>query len=203
MSGDTNLSGKKNTIAYVSRSCQADLSTQQSIFAYLAAVAHLDKIVNLRAWTDSCFANAGAVNAGVRLDLNAVTKDGEAGLNDLLPMIALVFGEAKPVSSDDNSVLQDDIVPELAVLANHGVRVREEITADARTAIDNDVRKNDAVIADDYVFIDHDKRSYGSSRTNSCGWMNLCGGMNARCIFRWLIKERESACERQVWIRAA
>ena len=145
MTRDANLSGENHFITDFGRSREADLSAEQRIFANFAAVTNLDKIIHLCARADTRFANAGAVNASVCLDLDPVAEDCGAGLDNLLPVVVFIFGEAEAVGSDDHAVLQDDIVTELAVFPNHGVGMGEKVVTDAGAAIDDDVRQNDAI----------------------------------------------------------
>ena len=49
------------------------------------AVADLDEVVDLGAGVDAGFADGGAVDAGVGLDLDVVFKDGAARLQDFVP----------------------------------------------------------------------------------------------------------------------
>ena len=87
MTGDANLTSENHFVTDFGRSSQANLSTEQRIFANFAAVTDLNKIINLCARADTGFSDAGAVNAGVRLDLDTVAENCGARLDDLLPMI--------------------------------------------------------------------------------------------------------------------
>ena len=203
MTRDANLSGENHFITDFGRSREADLSAEQRIFANFAAVTNLDKIIHLCARADTRFANAGAVNASVCLDLDPVAEDCGAGLDNLLPVIVFIFGEAEAVGTDDNTVLQDDGLAQLAVFADYGVRVSEEVVANTCAAVDDDVRQNDATIANDYVFVDDHVRADGGTRADSRRCMNLRCGMDAGLVFGRLIEKCKGASEGQVRVRTA
>ncbi len=83
-----------------------------------------------------------------------VLEDGWAGLEDLVPASIGLLCEAEAVGADDGSVLEDDVVAELAVLTNDGVGVGEEVVADADVRIDDDVGEDDGVVAEGDVVAD-------------------------------------------------
>src|SRR5208283_5924296 len=155
VAGDAYLSGENHVVAYIRRSGQADLRDEQRVVAYGATVADLDQVVDLRAAPNAGFANAGAVDAGVGLDLDVAFDDHVAGLTDIVPVSRVVLGEAKPVDADLGAVLQQNVVSQSAEFPDHGVSVREEIVADGDSAIDDDVSQQDGVVSDDDVFVDH------------------------------------------------
>jgi hypothetical protein len=163
-------------------------------------VTDLDEVVYLCAGPDSGLADGGAVDAGIGLDFNRVLKDGRAGLEDLVPASVGLLCEAEAVGADDGSVLEDDVVAELAVLANDRVGMREEVVAGADVRIDDDVGEDDGVVpegdvvADDGVCADvcvgADLRSGGD---NGCG-------VDAGCIGGRLIEEFDSPGEGEVGV---
>jgi len=80
-------------------------------------------------------------------NFDGVFEDGGAGLDDLVPGVVGLFGEAEAVGSDDGSVLQDDVVAELAVLADDGVGVGEEVVSGADVGVEDDVGEEGGVVA--------------------------------------------------------
>src|ERR1035437_8519681 len=66
VAGDAYLSGKNHVVADIRGSGQADLRDEQRVVANGATVAYLNQVVDLRAASNARFANAGAVDAGVR-----------------------------------------------------------------------------------------------------------------------------------------
>ena len=60
----------------------------------------------------------------------------------------MVAGEAEAVGSYDGSVLEGYVVAYLAVLADDGVGVGEEVVADGGVGVDDGVREDDGVVAE-------------------------------------------------------
>ena len=89
-------------------------------------MADLHQIVDLCAAANPGFAHAGTVNAGVGLHLHVVFDHHRRGLRDLVPAPVFVLGESEPVRADHNSVLQQHIIPQLAVLPHHSVGMSKE-----------------------------------------------------------------------------
>src|ERR1700758_2567148 len=83
VAGDAYLPGENHVVAYVGGAGQADLGAEQGVVSDDAAVADVDHIVDLRPAADAGFANAGAVDAGVGLDLDVALNRHVAGLHDL------------------------------------------------------------------------------------------------------------------------
>ena len=121
-------------------------------------MAYLDEIVDLGSRLNAGLADAGAVDAGIRLDFDAFFEDGGTGLNDFVPAFTGrhpgLFSEAETVRADNSSVLEDDIVAKLAVLAYDGVGMGKEMIADADMGIEDGVRQESGMIADDNMISD-------------------------------------------------
>src|SRR3974377_911284 len=117
------------------------------------AVAYLREVVDLHPACDAGLADAGAVNARVRLDFYVALYATRARLRNLLPMIAIAR-KTETVRSDNRAVLQHNIVAELAILAHNGVRMGEEVVSDARSAINDHVRQKHSVVAKYHAVVD-------------------------------------------------
>src|SRR5208337_3515132 len=154
MSSDADLTGENHVLADDRRSRQADLRAEKGVLADGRAVSDLHQIVDLYPSSDAGFPNAGAIHAGVGLDLDVTLQHGGTGLRDLFPVV-IVAGKSKPVTADDSAILQDHIVAERAMLAYHGVRVREEVVPDAGAAIDDHMGQEHGVVPDFDVVRDH------------------------------------------------
>src|SRR5262249_4035926 len=139
--------------------CQSDLSGQQCIFADAAAMANLDKIVDLRTAPDASLLEAGAVDASVRLNLHVVVHNDRFGLSDFVPAAFVVLGEAKAVGANDRAILQDHVVCQPTPFTHDGMRVSEEVVADLYIAINHHVSENHGICTDLHVFADDDIRS--------------------------------------------
>jgi len=163
-------------------------------------MADLDQIVDLGSGVDAGFADGGAVDAGVGLDLDVVFEDGRAGLEDLVPASVGLSGESEAVGAYDGTVLEDDVVAELAVLTDDGVGVGEEVVANASVGIEDDMGEDDGVIpngdlvADDGVGADVGVGSYLSCRCDGCS------GMDAGSVGWRLIEELDRAGEGEVGV---
>ena len=72
-----------------------------------------------------------------------------------MPVAGVVLGEAEAVGADYGSILQEDVVSQLAEFSDYGVGVGEEIVAYGCSAIDDHVRQQDGVISDYGVFVDY------------------------------------------------
>ena len=81
-----------------------------------ATVADLDQVVDFRAAADAGLADAGAVDAGIGLDLDVVFDGNVAGLDDFVPaagvvvIVVVMLGEAETVAAYDYAVLEQNVV---------------------------------------------------------------------------------------------
>ncbi len=82
-------------------------------------MAYVDQVVDLGAASDAGFAYAGAVDAGICLDLGIALYHYVAGLHDFVPAAGLVFisniasfdlREAEAVGAYYGSILEQDVV---------------------------------------------------------------------------------------------
>ena len=143
VAGACGLTGEDDIFSDPGGAGEADLRAEEGIFTDGAAVADLDEVIYFGSSANAGLADRGPVDGGVGLDLDVVFEDGGAGLEDLVPGGAgggvMVAGEAEAVGSDDGTVLEGDVVAELAILADDGVGVGEEVVADGRVGVEDDV----------------------------------------------------------------
>jgi len=168
-------------------------------------VAYHDEIVDLDAGVDVGFADGGAVDGGVGLDLDVVVEDGDAGLEDLVPCGAVggggvVVGEAEAVGPDDGTVLQGDVVAEAATLADDGVGVSEEVAADLCVGIDHCVGQKSCMISNDCVVADDDVGADVGFGADLRGGSDDGGGMDSWGVGWGLVEEFEGVGEGEVGI---
>jgi hypothetical protein len=155
------LSGEDYVVAYFGGSGEAYLSAKQRVVPYGAAVAYMDHVVQLCASSYAGLAYAGAVDAGVGLEFGIALDYYHAGLDNFVPaagifvIFVVMLGEAEAVAAYDHSVLQQNVVSQLAEFSYYGVGVGEEIIACGYSAIDDNVRQEDCVVSDHYVFVDY------------------------------------------------
>ena len=103
-------------------------------------MSNLHEVVDLCAARNACFSDAGAIHAGVCLNLDVVFNHCWTGLHNLVPAACIVFRKAEAVAAHDHAILQDYIVADPAELPHGRVRVRQEIVPDLRAFVDHDVR---------------------------------------------------------------
>src|SRR5271169_654464 len=166
------------------------------------AVSNLREVIDLYATRDAGFAHTGTIDAGVGLHLHIALENGWAGLSDLLPVIS-VAGETEAVAADDRSVLQNDVVAELAVLPNNGMSVGKEVIADARSAVDDNMRQEHCVVAGGNVVVNYDIRADMSIGADFRRSSYHRRGMNPLGVARRLIEQIDGPRKGEVWVLAA
>jgi len=155
VAADAYLSGQDYVVAYVGRAGQAYLGAEERVVSYSAAVAYVDQVVDFGASSYAGLAYAGAVYAGVGLDLGVTLYYYVSGLHDFVPAGVVSFREAEAVAAYHGSILEQDIVSQLAEFSDYGVGVGEEIVAYGCSAINDYVGEEDGVVSDDDVFVDY------------------------------------------------
>src|SRR5271166_3389421 len=197
------LSGENYVVAYVGRSGEADLGAEQRVVSYGAAVAYVDQVVEFRAASDAGLAYAGAVDAGVGLQFGVALNRHVAGLDDLVPAASVVLGEAETVGAYDYSILQQDVVSQLAEFTDHGVGVGEEIPADGGSAIDDYVSQQNGVVSDDDVFVDHYVGTEMSMLTDLGRVIDNRGRMDSGRVARRVVEKFDGLRPGQIRVLAA
>ena len=137
VAADAYLSGQDYVVAYVGSASQAYLGAEKRVVSDGAAVAYVDEVVNFCAASYAGFAYAGSVDAGVGLDLDVAFDCDLARLDDFVPAGGFVFREAEAVAAYDGSILEQDVVSDVAEFSDYGVGVGEEIVAYGCSAIDD------------------------------------------------------------------
>src|ERR1700693_2757422 len=85
MPSRANLSREDYAISYTRGSGQSDLSADNGVFSHFAGMADQHQIVNFCAAADARFADGGAVDAGIGLDLDVILDHHRSILLDLVP----------------------------------------------------------------------------------------------------------------------
>ena len=200
VAGNTDLAGEDDGFADGCGSGESDLSAEEGIRAYGRAVAYLNEIVDLGPGVDAGFADGGAVDAGIGLNFDGVLEDCGAGLEDLVPGAVGLAGEAESISADDGAVLKDDVVAELAVLADYSVGVGEEIISGSDVGVDDDVRQKDGVVAEGDVVGDDDVGADVGVAPDFGSGGDDGGGVNAGGVRGRLVEELDGAGEGEVGV---
>lgn len=203
MAGSAHLPGENAAVADLCRTSEADLAAEHSVDADARCVADDDQVVKLGAATYASFADGGAVHAGVGLDFDFVFQNCRAGLLHFVPRAVALFSEAETVAADDDAILEDDAIADLAEFADNGVGVGEEIITDAGTLINRDVAVENSVAANVGVFFDDavgadmgasaDFRRFGDERCR----------MKAGFVARGLIEEFDGVREGEIGVGGA
>ena len=168
-----------------------------------AAVAYVGEVVDFCAAADAGLAYAGAVDAGVGLDLCFALYYYVSGLDYFVPASVVVFGEAEAVGAYYGSILEQDVVSQVAEFSYYGVGVSEEIVAYGGSAIDDYVGKDDGVVSDDDVLVDDYVGAKVRVLADLCRVMDYCGGMDSGSVTRRAVEELYGFSPGEVGVAAA
>src|SRR5437899_8402498 len=116
-------------------------------------MSDLDQIIDLGSARDMGFANTGAVDAGICLNLHIIFDHRRPGLDNFVPAAGVILGETETIATNDHTVLQNDVITNAAVLSHNGVRVSKEAIDDARATIDHHVSQQYCVLADSNILV--------------------------------------------------
>ena len=183
------LPGEDYVVAYFGCAGQAYLGAEQCVMAQGAAVTYVDEVVDFCALSYAGFAYAGPVYAGIRLNLGFGSQDYVSRLHYFVPAGAVVFRKAEAVGADDGSILQEDVVAEVAELSDHGVGMREEIVAYLCSPVDHYMGEEDGVVSYNGVLVDHYVGSYVRVFAQGRFRMDYGGGMDSRGVSGRLIEK--------------
>src|ERR1700730_8041661 len=166
-------------------------------------MANEDEVVDFCAACDAGFPNGSPVDAGVSLHLDVVLEHRGAGLKHFVPSAVSLFCKTKAVAANHYAVLQYDPVAKAAKLAHDGVRVREEIVANLRAAINCDETVQHGVATNFDVFVHIAVRPNMRPLANPCGFRDDGCRMNPRRITWRLIEKLNRLCKCQIGIAGA
>src|ERR1700728_696494 len=91
VAANPNLPRQNYFVANVRGPSQPHLCAQKRVFPNATAVPDVDKVIDLCPASNAGFADAGTVDASVRLYLHVVLHDYVPGLNNLVPAPSFVF----------------------------------------------------------------------------------------------------------------
>src|SRR4051794_9808508 len=111
-------------------------------------MSNLRQVVDLYPIANVGLADTGAVDARIHLYLYVIPKNGRATLHNFVPMPVVVFGEAKPVSTDDRPILQNHVVAQPAEFSHYGMRVSKKPRPNLHSAINNHMRQQNRLCPD-------------------------------------------------------
>lgn len=194
------LSGENAAIADLGGTSEAHLTAEHGVDADVRGVTDDDQIIEFGAAADAGFPDGGAVDAGVGLDFDVVFENGRAGLLHLVPGAVALLSKTEAIGADDNAVLQDDTISDLAKFADDGMGMGEEIVADAGALVDGDEAVQDGVASDVGIFLNDAIRADMRTSTDPGGFGDKRGGVKAGIIAGCLIEKFDSVRESEVRI---
>src|SRR3984957_3987255 len=201
MPSDTHLSRQDTSIAHPSSASQSDLAAKHGVFADFASVANLDEVVDLGPATDARFADGGAVHDALGLNLNIVFDHRGTRLANFVPASINLARKPVAVTSNHNSVLQENAISDARAFAHADVGMGEKIVANFYPAINSHEAVQHGVRTDLHVFIYKTIRPDMSSYSNPCGFCDNSGWVNAWRVCGQRVEEFDSSCEVQLRIR--
>src|SRR6266404_4254847 len=182
---------------------EADLAAEHGVGADARGVTDEHEVIQFCAAGDAGLADGRAIHAGVGLHFDVVFEDRGAGLQHFVPGAIFLLGEAEPVSTDNDAVLQDDAIANAAEFANDGVSVREEIVADLRAAINCNGAVKHGVAPDVSVFVDETVRADVRVIPDARAFRDDGGRMDSRSVLRWFIEKLDGVGKCKVGIGRA
>ena len=105
VAADADLSRENDIVADIGCSGEADLRTKQRVVPDRAAMADVDHVVDLRAASNTSLADAGAVDARVRLNFRVALDDNISRLDDFVPAAFIVLRKPEAVGADHRTIL--------------------------------------------------------------------------------------------------
>ena len=159
MSHYSHLARQDNATANLGGSGEPYLRAEQCVFTHLRSVPNLHQVINLDSAPDESFSHAGAIDARVGLNLHIIFDHNWSGLWDLVPACVAGLGKTKAIRADHDSILEQNVIADAAILPDHRVRMCEEILADSHSAINHHMRQQHRVVANLHILIDHHMRT--------------------------------------------
>ena len=101
-------------------------------------------------------------------DFDVIADDRDSALAHFVPRAIGLAREAEAVAADYDSVLEQDVMADAAVIRVPRVRVGEEVVAEFRAAIDRDKAVQHGVASDFDVFINEAVRADVRVRADLC-----------------------------------
>ena len=178
-------------------------AAQQSILANLRAVADLHQVVDLHASANASFPYAGAIDAGIGLHLHVISDHHRLRLYNLVPVPCPVLGESETIRANDYSILQNHAVSQAAILAHHGMRMREKVIPDLRARDRSPhapASPHRSPISTSSI--NHHVGTHMRARADFRRGMHHRRRMHSRLIAERLMEQLHGAGEIQVWILA-
>src|SRR6266513_1862000 len=166
-------------------------------------MANEDKVVDFGAACYAGLPDGSAVDTGVSLHLDVVFEHRGARLKHFEPSPVAPFGKTKAVAANHYAVLQYDPVAKAAKFTHDGVRVREEIVANLRTAINCNETVQHGVAPNFDVFVNITVGPNMCHLPNPCVFRDDRRRVNPWRIAWRLIEKLDRLCKCQIGIAGA
>ena len=180
MVGHADLSGQHGPAADLARARHAHLADQDHVLTDIAVVAYLHEVVDLRAAPHNGRAHGGAVDGGVRSDLDIVLDDEPSHLRDLL-VGGSVERIAESVGAQHGAGMDDDAITEAYPVSHHDARVQPHVGAEHGAPPDIAEGAHGGARPDHGVALDHGPRGHRGR-----GIHVRAGGHAGRGVHTWL-----------------
>src|ERR1044072_3768938 len=99
-------------------------------------MSDLHQIINLGSPPNTRLSDRPAIDRGIRAKLDVILQHDDSGLHDLVVTAVTLFGVTVAICPNFDAILQNHPISNPAELANRNMRIRLEVIAYARTAID-------------------------------------------------------------------
>lgn len=145
---------------------QADLGGENVVFSNLGAMAYLHEVVQLRAPANDRVAYRGTVYSRVSADLYVVFNNHATGLAYLVVSTVCHWGEAETVAANNDSILDDYAVANLALLPNAHMGMNNNVISENNAGIEHNMRVDRHPCAEPAPSSNDDVRTNAGIRTD-------------------------------------
>src|SRR5262245_23999208 len=203
MTRDADLTRENDIASDFGTAGQADLSAEQRILTYGGTMTNLHQVVDLCTSANASFADGGAINRGVCLDLDIVLQNHSAGLGDFEITAVILLGKTKSVGTNHDPILEADAMADLGILANRNMGVGDEVSADLYPAIQRDVRMQHGVVTDLGVLIDETERPNARIPAKSSALGDHSRRVNSGLRSGGRVEQIDCECKSQIGVRSS
>ena len=178
---DSGLGGDDYAASDFRASGNAGLSDENRGFTENDVVSNLHEVVDFRSFLDPGFAEAGAVDAGIRADFNIVVDLHDSVLGNL-DETAEGWCVTEAVGADDGTRMDDDAVAEDAAVHDGDIGVDDAVFADFGVVTDICAAADDRVVADFSMSLDNGVGADIDVFSEFGGRVDVCAGADARFV---------------------
>src|SRR3989441_8191518 len=162
-------------------------------------MSHLNQIIQLRSAFDARLSGRGAIDRGIRANLDVVFDHHATNLRNLQPTTLFVFGKSETVAANHGVVVNNDARADDRVLTDRDAGMNLGIVANLDAIVDGRVRMNPDALAKLDVFPDYRMRADGNSVTELRSRIDYGGRVNF--WFEWDSRMECDQCTSESKIR--